>query len=205
VLLQTPLPLLVIQVLVIDLGMDVLPSLALIMEPPEPDVMMKPPRKPGTRLINFSTLLRGLYLGVIASLGAVYLAFNVWGTGGWVLGQGEIGNIEVYARGTTIVMAGIVMGQVGNLFSARTSSLSAFRLSPSRNPWIARGVLVLFIILALIVYVPFLQPIFGTAPLLPSDLIFLLLLIPVVFLAEELRKILARRLSHFSITQVFRQ
>jgi magnesium-transporting ATPase (P-type) len=194
VLLQTPLPLLVIQVLAIDLGMDVLPSLALIMEPPEPDVMMKPPRKTGARLINISTLLRGLYLGVIASLGAIYLAFNVWGTGGWTLGQSTVGNAALYARGTTIVMTGIMMGQIGNLFSARTISLSAFRLSPSRNQWIARGVLVLFAILALIVYVPFLQPIFGTAPLLPSDLFLLLLLIPAVFLVEELRKVLSRRL-----------
>jgi magnesium-transporting ATPase (P-type) len=194
VLLQTPLPLLVIQVLAIDLGMDVLPSLALIMEPPEPDVMKKPPRKTGTRLISISTLLRGLYLGIIASIGAIYLAFNVWGSGGWVLGQSTVSDAAVYARGTTIVMAGIMMGQVGNLFSARTSSLSAFRLSPSRNPWIARGVLVLFAILAAIVYVPFLQPIFGTAPLNPSDLFFLLLLTPAVLLLEELRKVLTRNL-----------
>jgi len=194
VLLQTPLPLLVIQVLAIDLGMDVLPSLALIMEPPEPDVMKKPPRKAGTRLINISTLLRGLYLGIIASTGAIYFAFNVWGNGGWVLGQSTVSNATVYTRGTTIVMAGIMMGQVGNLLSARASSLSAFRLSPSRNPWIARGILVLFAILAAIVYVPFLQPIFGTAPLLPSDLFFLLLLIPAVLLLEELRKVLAHNL-----------
>ena len=194
VLLQTPLPLLVIQVLVIDLGMDVLPSLALIMEPPEPDVMKKPPRKTGTRLINLSTLLRGLYLGVIASIGAIFLAFNVWGSGGWVLGQSTMSDVAVYARGTTIVMTGIMMGQVGNLFSARTSSLSALRLSPSRNPWIARGIIVLFAILATVVYVPFLQPIFGTAPLLPSDLLLLLLLIPAVLLLEELRKLLIRNL-----------
>jgi len=195
VLLQTPLPLLIIQVLAIDLGMDVLPSLALIMEPPEPDVMMKPPRKAGTRLINISTLLRGLYLGVVSAAGAIYLAFSVWVNGGWALGQSTVIDAAVYARGTTIVMAGIMMGQVGNLFSTRASSLSAFRLSPSRNPWIARGIMVLFAILALIVYVPFLQPVFGTAALLPSDLFFLFLLIPAVLLVEELRKILARKLS----------
>jgi magnesium-transporting ATPase (P-type) len=196
VLLQTPLPLLVIQVLAIDLGMDVLPSLALIMEPPEPDAMLKPPRKAGTKLINISTLLRGLYLGVIASIGAIYLASSVWGSGGWVLGQSTVSDAALYARGTTIVMTGIMMGQVGNLFSTRTSSLSAFRLSPSRNPWIARGILVLFVVLAAIVYVPFLQPIFGTAPLLPSDFFFLLLLIPTVLLVEELRKVLARKLQY---------
>jgi magnesium-transporting ATPase (P-type) len=195
VLLQTPLPLLVIQVLAIDLGMDVLPSLALIMEPPEPDVMMKPPRKSGARLINVSTLLKGLYVGVVVSAGAIYWAFNVWGTGGWVLGQSTMSDAVVYARGTTIVMVGIMMGQLGNLFSARTSSLSAFRLSPFRNRWIFLGILAQFAIMAAIIYIPFLQPLFGTAPLLPSDLLLLLLLAPAALLLEELRKMLTRKLA----------
>jgi magnesium-transporting ATPase (P-type) len=157
--------------------------------------MMKPPRKTGTRLINVSALLKGLYLGLIASAGAIYWAFNVWGSGGWVLGQSTVSDAVVYARGTTIVMAGIMMGQLGNLFSARTSSLSAFRLSPFRNRWILPGILAQFAIMAAIVYLPFLQPLFGTAPLLPLDLLFLLLLAPAVLMLEELRKMLTRRLS----------
>jgi len=200
VLLQTPLPLLVIQVLAIDLGMDVLPSLALIMEPPEPDVMMKPPRKSGTRLINVSTLLKGLYVGVVVSVGAIYWAFHVWGIEGWVLGQSTVNDAVVYARGTTIVMVGIMMGQLGNLFSARTSSLSAFRLSPFRNRWIFPGILGQFAIMAAIIYIPFLQPLFGTAPLLPLDLLVLLLLAPAALLLEELRKMLTRKLSRASRT-----
>ncbi len=200
VLFQTPLPLLVIQVLIIDLGMDILPSLALIMEPPEPDVMTKPPRKIGTRLINVSTLLKGLYLGVIVSVCSIYLAFNVWGIGGWVLGQSTVSDPMLYARGTTIVMAGIMMGQLGNLFSARTSSSSAFRLSPFRNRWIFLGIFGEIAVMAAIIYVPFLQPLFGTAPLLASDLLFLLLLAPLALLLEELRKMLTRKLSRVSRT-----
>jgi magnesium-transporting ATPase (P-type) len=198
VLLQTPLPLLVIQVLAIDLAMDVLPSLALIMEPPEPDVMMKPPRRNGARLINVSTLLKGLYIGVFASVVGIYLAFNVWGGAGWMLGQSTVNDAGIYARGTTIVMTGIMMGQLGNLFSARTSSISAFKLSPFRNRWILPGILAMFAVLAAVIYVPFLQPLFGTAPLLPLDLLFLLLIAPVVLLMEELRKMLKRRIAPVS-------
>jgi magnesium-transporting ATPase (P-type) len=181
VLLQTPLPLLVVQVLAIDLMMDVFPSLSLIMEPPEPDVMTKPPRKKGTRLINVSTLLRSCYVGMIVSAGALLWAFNIWQNGG------------SYARLTTIVMAGIMLGQLGNLFSARTSPRSALKLSPRRNPWLLRGILALFAIMAAIVYIPFLQPLFGTAPLLPIDWVFLIPLAPAALLVEELRKVLARR------------
>jgi len=198
VLLKTPLPLLVIQVLAIDLAMDVPPSLALILEPPEPDVMMKPPRKTDTRLINVSTLLRGLYIGVFAAVVAIYIAFNVWGSSGWVLGQSTVSDAVIYARGTTVVMTGIMVGQLGNLFSTRTSSISAFKLNPIRNRWLLPGILATFAILATIVYMPFLQPLFGTAPLLPMDLLFLLPIAPAVLVMEELRKMLKRRLSPVS-------
>jgi len=193
VLLQTPLPLLVVQVLAIDLGMEVFPSLSLIMEPPEPDIMMKPPRKNGTRLINVSTLLRSCYLGVVVSAGAIFWAFNIWRDGGWALGNNAMLDPMLYARGTTVVMAGIMMGQLGNLFSARSSSRSAFQLSPLRNRWLFLGILALFTVMAAIIYIPFFQPLFGTAPLLPSDWLFLLLLAPAALLLEELRKTLARR------------
>jgi len=193
VLLQTPLPLLVVQVLAIDLGMDVFPSLSIVMEPPQPDVMMKPPRKNGTRLINVSTLLRSCYLGVVVSAGAIFWAFNIWRGGGWALGNNAMLDPMLYARGTTVVMAGIMIGQLGNLFSARSSSRSALQLSPLRNRWLSLGILALFAIMVAIIYIPFLQPLFGTAPLLPSDWLFLLLLAPAALLLEELRKTLARR------------
>jgi potassium/sodium efflux P-type ATPase len=193
ILLQTPLPLLVVQVLAIDLGMDVFPSLSLIMEPPEPDAMTKPPRKSGTRLINVSTLLRSCYVGVVVSAGAIFWAFNIWRGSGWALGNNATLDPLLYARGTTVVMAGIMIGQLGNLFSARSSSRSAFQLSPLRNRWLFPGILALFAIMVAIIYTPFLQPLFGTAPLLPSDWLFLLLLAPVALLLEELRKALARR------------
>jgi hypothetical protein len=49
--------------------------------------------------------------------------------------------------------------------------------------------------MAAIIYIPFFQQLFGTAPLLPLDLLFLLLLAPAALLLEELRKMLTRKLS----------
>jgi len=195
VLLQTPLPLLVVQVLAIDLGMEVFPSLSLIMEPPEPDVMEKPPRKSGTRLISLSTLLRSCYLGLVVSAGAIWWAFNVWGSGGWALGNNATLDPMLYARGTTVVMAGIMIGQLGNLFAARTNLKSSFQLNPLRNRWLFPAIFAEFCIMAAIIYVPSLQPLFGTAPLLLSDWLFLSILAPLAFLLEELRKLLVRRMN----------
>jgi magnesium-transporting ATPase (P-type) len=195
VLIQSPLPLLVVQVLAIDLVMDVFPSLSLIMEPPEPDIMKKPPRKSGTRLINFSTLLRSCYVGVIVSACAIFWAFNVWGSGGWTMGNNAALDPVLYARGTTIVMAGIMIGQLGNLFASRTDLKSALTLNPFRNRWLFPAIFAEFCIMIAVIYLPFLQPLFGTAPLFLSDWLFLSILAPLALLLEELRKLLMHRMN----------
>jgi len=194
VLLQVPLPLLVVQVLAIDLAMDVLPSLALTMETPEPDVMKKPPRRAGSRLIDPAILVKALYVGIIISIGAIFWAFRSWMSAGWTLGQTTVNDPQAYARGTTIVMAGIIAGQLGNLFSARSSSESAFRISPLRNKWLLVGMLSQVVILLVLVYASFLQPFFNTAPLSLTDWMFLYGMAPLVLLVEELRKAIRRRL-----------
>jgi len=195
VLLQVPLPLLVVQILAIDLGMDVWPSLALIMEPPESGLMKKSPRRTGTRLIDPAILLRGAYVGAIVSTVVLFWAFQTWMAGGWNFGQATVSDPTVYAKGTTIVMAGIMAGQLGNFFAARSSSESVFRLNPLRNRWLFPGILSQLAVLAAIIYVPFLQPLFGTAPLTLLDWAYLYCLAPSVVLIEELRKAFVRRLS----------
>lgn len=194
VLLQVPLPLLVVQVLAIDLGMDVFPSLALILEPPEPDVMRRSPHRLGSRLISSSTLMRSLYVGIIIGVGCLLWAFQTWVVGGWSFGQPTISDPWLYAKGTTVVLAGIMAGQLGNFFSARTSSESAFRLNPLRNKWLFPAIIAQVGILAAIVYVPFLQFLFRTGALSALDWAILYSLAPIVLFMEELRKALTKRL-----------
>jgi Ca2+-transporting ATPase len=194
VLLQVPLPLLVVQVLAIDLGMDVFPSLALILEPPEPDVMRRSPRRLGSRLISSSTLMRSLYVGIIIGIGCLFWAFQTWVKGGWSFGQLTISDPWLYAKGTTVVLAGIMAGQLGNFFCARTSSESAFGVTPLRNKWLFPAIIAQVGVLAAIVYLPFLQFLFRTADLSALDWAILYSLAPTVLFMEELRKALAKRL-----------
>jgi len=158
-------------------------------------VKRKPPRPAGPRLIDPAILARALYVGLLISVGALFWAFHTWTTGGWGIGQMTVEDPQVYARGTTVVMAGIIAGQLGNLFSARPSSESAFRLSPARNRWLLIGVLSQVAILLALVYVPFLQPLFETASLSLTDWVYLYSMAPLVLLVEEFRKAVTRRLS----------
>ncbi|MBI4258235.1 MAG: cation-transporting P-type ATPase [Thaumarchaeota archaeon] len=195
VLLGIPLPLTVLQILAIDLGMDVLPSLALIVEPPEPGVLTRSPKRIGSRLIDARILLRSLYLGLVVASVALWWAFNIWSQAGWVFGQNTVADPTEYARGTTAVMAAIMAGQLGNIFAARTSRESAFAMSLLRNKWLLIGILAQIGILIAIVYVPFLQSLFGTASLPFWDLLLIYSLAPLVLFLEELRKFFVRKIK----------
>ena len=192
VILRTPLPLLVIQELAIDLFLEAVPSLALIMEPPEADVMDKLPRSRGERLINLAVLTRAGVIGMVVGAGAVLVAFSIWARGEWFLGSSSVADPRIYAAGTTAVVTGIVAGQLGNLFASRTSSKSAFSLNILRNRWIFIGVAAQFAVLLSLVYLPPLQSVFGTAPLEPISWALLFLIAPMVLFLEEGRKYLAK-------------
>jgi magnesium-transporting ATPase (P-type) len=193
VLLQTPLPLTVIMVLAIDLVMEIPPSLALTLEPPEPGIMDRPPRPKKSRLFDLTTLGRSFYLGTMIGVMAVFLCFFTWGQAGWSIGMSSVEDQTAYLKGTTIVMAAIIAGQLGALFAVRTNVDSIFTVSPLRNKWLLAGALAEIGILLMIVYVPPFQWIVRAAPLDPISWVFLYSFVPVIIVVEEIRKFILRR------------
>jgi Ca2+-transporting ATPase len=190
-----PLPLLVVQILAIDLAIDVLPSLALSREPPEAGIMREPPRSIRERLFTANVFLRSLYIGLIIAFGAMYGCVSAWSAGGWHLGMALPSDSLVYIKGVTMTFAGIVVAQVGNVLACRTSKVSIFKTKLSTNKWIIFGIVGQLSILSFLVYVPLMQQFFGTTALGIGDWTFLASLALIVVLAEEIRKFIVRRLS----------
>lgn len=199
-----PLPLLVVQVLAIDLAIEVIPSLALSREPPEAGIMQEPPRSITERLFTRKVLLRSVFIGLIIAIGAMIGCFNAWAAGGWQLGLPvpadwvwgtSVTPNPVYLKGVTMVFAGIVVAQAGNVLACRTSKQSIFRTSLKHNKWIIVGIAAQLSILAILVYVPVMNPIFGTTPLELGDWAFLFSLAIIVVLAEEIRKFFSRKFT----------
>ncbi len=124
-----PLPLLVVQVLAIDLAIDVVPSLALSREPAEHGIMQEPPRSIKERLFTRKVLVRSVFIGVIIATGAIIGCLNVWAAGGWHIGMAvprdwHFGgsfpnNNPIYSKGVTMMFAGIVVAQAGNVLSVQ--------------------------------------------------------------------------------------
>lgn len=192
ILLAIPLPLLVIQILAIDLFIEILPSLAISREAAEPGIMSERPRSVQERLLNANVLLRSLYVGTITAAGAMVLCLSTWIAGGWNWGMPLDSLNPVYIKGTTFVLAGIVFGQIANVLSCRTDRASMFRTSISQNNWIVAAIVAQVAVLAVIIYVPWLQSIFGTTSLNLLDWGLLLIITAAVIVAEEVRKAIIR-------------
>lgn len=198
--LAIPLPLLVVQVLAIDLAIDVIPSLALSREPPEAGIMLEPPRSIKERLFTTKVFARSLYIGTIIAVGAMIGCISVWMAGGWHFGMiltpdSPFYTSGVYAKGVTMTFAGIVVAQAGNVLASRTSKQSIFKTSISNNKWIIVGIIAQLSILAFLIYVPLMQQFFGTTALNLTDWLFLLTLAIAVVIAEEIRKLIVRKIS----------
>jgi magnesium-transporting ATPase (P-type) len=194
VLFGIPLPLTVMQILAVDLGTDLVPALALGMEPPEPDVMRRPPRPRRQRLLDRFTLLRAYgWLGLIeATLGLAGYFFAGW-VAGWRPGLPLPDRGPAYLTATTMSFAAIVACQVGNAFACRSTHESAWRLGFGSNGALLAGLGVELALLAALIYVPPLASVFGLAPLAATHWLFLLALPPLLLGLEELRKAAGRR------------
>jgi sodium/potassium-transporting ATPase subunit alpha len=84
ILLLVPLALTAIQILSIDLGTDIVPSMALGQEPPEADTMRRPPRGDREGLLSLPILAHSyLFLGLLEAAWSLALFFLVLGRGGW--------------------------------------------------------------------------------------------------------------------------
>jgi soluble P-type ATPase len=201
VLFLTPqtLPLTVVGILSIDLGMEIPPSLALTLEPPEPGIMDRPPRPRGSRLFDLATISRSCYIGIMIGLLALFWCFSIWSGADWRLGlagwPSTPTQVRAYLEGTTAVIAGIMAGQLGTLLATRTNVTSAFSLNPLRNRWLLPGVLAEIAILSAIVYLPPLQAVFATTAFSnPVTWVYLYAFVPVILLFEETRKYVVRRI-----------
>lgn len=148
-----PVSLLPIQILLVNLFTDGLPAIALGMEPPSKGLMQRPPRPKEESLfahgLTKTICLRGVLLGAISS--AVY-AGALWSGA----------NLET-ARSACFLT--IVFSQMLHIFECRGKG---FRLWG--NPWLLLASCTSMLAAAASVYLPALQEICGTAPVLGSTL-----------------------------------
>jgi magnesium-transporting ATPase (P-type) len=183
------------QILAIDLGTDMMPALGLGTELPEKGVMDAPPRPKKDILLNKRTIIIGFFwyglLESIISLGA-YFFVNI--LNGWpnvpLASEGII-----YRQATTMSLASIIFCQIGMVLNCRTNSQSIFKVGILSNKKILLGIVIEILLICGIIYLPFLQGIFNTAPIGLYEWLFLIFLPVPILLLEEARKAVVRKFA----------
>ena len=185
-------PITAVQILAIDLGSDVLPALALGAEPPEPDVMRRPPRSPREPLFSVPVVRRFLFLGAFQALGVCVVFFWKIHSAGIPFADFTADN-PVYREAITMTQAGIVVSQFFNAQAVRTDRESVFRVGLLSNPQLVMAECLGVALMAAISYLPPLQAVFHTAPLSLLDWTVLTGFGALLLTAEEARKWRLRR------------
>lgn len=174
----------VMRILAVDLGTDVMPAVALGTEPPAPGLMVQRPRRPDEHLIDRALLVRAyLWLGIpqsLAVMGAFYFQYWRHGFAGQWLdlpGQGPL-----YALAASTALATVVGTQIGNLFTQRSEA----KHRANRFLWI--GVASEVALFLVFTHVPVLRNVLGVAPLDLAGWLVAAASVPVLPLADQLRK-----------------
>ena len=191
-----PLPLTVMQILAIDLGTDVLPALALSREPAEPGLMDRPPRRRSEGVITKAMLLRAWgFLGLISAALVMGGFFVTLVRAGWHPGVHTGAGSPLhhaYQQATTVAWLGIVACQVGTAFAVRTDHASLRSVGLFSNRFLLGAIGFELAFAALLIYLPALHGLFGTAALSPAQLAITAPFPFIVWGADEIRRLIIR-------------
>ncbi len=178
-----PVPLMAIQILWINLVTDGLPALALGMEPPEKDIMNRPPRAPEQAVLTRRSGLLILSHGLL--IASVTLA------GFWIVYQGDATHL---ARARTVTFAVAAFSQLFFAFGCRSHRYTMPQLGVMTNLWLFAAVAVSVLLQLSIMTIPWAQTVFEVATHLSWEwlLILLLSLLPVTVI-EVLKIVLSLR------------
>lgn len=195
IFLHLPAPLTAILILMVDLGTDVLPAIALGVDPPGEDIMRQKPRNPKRHIMEKSFIKRFLFngfaIGIIVS--GVFL-LNLL-NGGWQWGETLAKDSAIYLESSSMAFALLVLIQMVNAYNARSEEKSIFKVGFFNNLYLMGAVMISMIIVVGVVEIPLLQKLLHTAHLSLSQWITVIIGAFGILIVEEGRKALKRKLA----------
>ncbi|MGD8998404.1 MAG: cation-translocating P-type ATPase, partial [Anaerolineae bacterium] len=174
-------PLTAIQLLWLNLLTDGAPALALGLEKGDPDIMDRPPRPVREPIIN-RLMTVGISVQTVAITAVVLGAFYI----------GKMWDPASPRLAGTMAFVTLSASELVRAYTARSERASLFRLGVFSNKYMQYAVSLSVVLLLVVVYVPFLQPIFNTVALGAREWLVMLPLLIVPSVAAEVTKAVIR-------------
>ncbi len=197
VMIGLPLPLTPVLILWVNLVTDGFPALALGMDPPEPDVMTRPPRRPDSRLIDrpmaIFVVTTGLLGFVAALITFLWVLITYGGTVPGILSEAVNWGTDiaptglpwsfVLDHGRTAVFASIVVFEMLLVWNCRDEHRPVWKTRIRNSKTLMLAVAASVLVILMTIYVPIFQSLFGTVPLYSMDwLVILAVAVPALLI-----------------------
>jgi Ca2+-transporting ATPase len=180
-----PAPLLPIHILWVNLVTDGLPALALGVDPVDPHIMKRPPRKSTEAVVTKSRailmLTQGSFIAFCSLFAFVFVLF--------IEKEGII-------RARTAAFIVLACSQLFHSFNCRSMTVSLFKLGVFTNKKLILATFISFVLQMAVVYVPFLQKVFKTEALGLFDWFLVLGLSSLPLWMMELWKLVNRKIKN---------
>lgn len=154
ILMNLPTPFIPIQLLWINLVTDSFPALALGVEKGDEDIMEQPPRDPNEPILNRDAIIQVLTLAVGITVGTLIAYYYA------------LGHFDRHIESArTVAFATMITAELTKVFSIRSPKYTVFHIGFFSNPTLVKAVAFAFILMFIVIYVPFVQPLFQTITL----------------------------------------
>ncbi|MEM7578778.1 MAG: cation-translocating P-type ATPase [Cyanobacteria bacterium P01_A01_bin.80] len=182
-------PLTPLQILWMNLVTDGLPALALAVEPPEPDVMKRPPFSPKESIFARGLGSYMIRIGIIfAIITIILMRWAYFHTHG---GVPDANGLDP-ERWKTMVFTTLCIAQMGHAIAIRSNNQLTIEINPFSNPYLLAAVVLTTILQLMLVYAPPLQNFFGTHVISLPELGICLGFSALMFVWVELEKLFFR-------------
>ena len=176
------LPLSAAQILWINLVTDAAPALALGVDTPAADIMLRRPRNAHERILN-RRMAMDLFVVATAMTTGTLSMFFISVNGGSI----------AYSQSMTFTT--LILFQLINSLSARSASVSAFH-SPFSNRWLWAAICLSMGLQVALLAVPFLRHVFGVVMLNSGEWLLCVAVASTVLWVSEAQKYIVRRKMH---------
>ncbi len=181
-------PLTPLQILWMNLVTDGLPALALAVEPPEPDVMKRPPFSPRESIFARGLGFYMIRIGIVFAI--ISIALMAWAYNYCQQLSGDPTNPD--PRWKTMVFTTLCIAQMGHAIAIRSNNRLTIEMNPFSNIFVLAAVVVTTILQLLLIYIPPLRNFFGTNFLTLEELGVCIGFSALMFVWIELEKIFLR-------------